>query len=57
MIRITQVILGFKKKYLANLFANCPELVHELHDGLFEIPEEIANYYKNKYNYFYLKNM
>lgn len=50
MIRVTQGILGFKEKYLANLFADCPELVKRMKDGFFETPEEMAEFYNLKCN-------
>jgi hypothetical protein len=50
MIRVTQGILGFKKKHLANLFSDCPELVEKMYDGYFEIPEEMAEFYKEECN-------
>lgn len=45
MIRVTQGILGFKKKYLANLFSDCPELIDKMVDNFFETPEEMAEFY------------
>lgn len=50
MVRVTQGILGFKKKYLANLFADCPDLVNRMDEGFFKTPEEMANYYNEKCN-------
>lgn len=50
MIRVTQGILGFKKKYLANLFSDCPDLVDLMKEGFFESPEEMAEYYNEKCN-------
>lgn len=47
MIRVTQGILGFKKKYLRNLFSDCLELVDKMMDDIFETPEEIANFYNS----------
>jgi len=50
LIRVTQGILGFKSKYLANLFADCPELVKRMRAGLFESPLEMADYYNGYCN-------
>ncbi|WMN12787.1 hypothetical protein QYS49_34610 [Marivirga salinae] len=50
MIRVTQGILGFKKKYLANLFVDCPELVKRMNEGFFETPEEMAVFYNLRCN-------
>ncbi|MGM0581415.1 MAG: hypothetical protein ACQETL_12085 [Bacteroidota bacterium] len=50
MIRATQGILGFKKKYLANLFADCPDLVNKMKDGFFDTSEEMAEYYNDSCN-------
>lgn len=50
MIRVTQGILGFKKKYLANLFSDCPELVNRINYNTFEIPEQIAQFYNKECN-------
>lgn len=48
MIRATQGILGFKKKHLANLFSDCPELVEKMYDNYFKIPEEMAAFYNEE---------
>jgi hypothetical protein len=48
MIRVTQGIFGFKKKHLANLFSDCPELVEKMYDGYFEVPEQIAAFYNQE---------
>jgi hypothetical protein len=45
MIRVTQGILGFKEKYLANLFSDCPLLVNKMKDNFFESPEQMAVFY------------
>ncbi|HET8861228.1 hypothetical protein [Marivirga sp.] len=50
LIRVTQGILGFKKKYLANLFTDCSELVNRMYDGYFDIPEEMAEFYNSNCN-------
>jgi len=50
LIRVTQGVLGFKKKHLANLFADCPDLVRRLNNNLFETPEEMANFYNSNCN-------
>ncbi|WP_296618362.1 hypothetical protein [Marivirga sp.] len=50
MIRVTQGIFGFKKKHLANLFADCPELVVKMKHRFFETPEEMANFYNLECN-------
>ena len=47
MIRVTQGILGFKKKYLANLFSDCPDLVDKMMDEFFATPEEMAKFYNS----------
>jgi len=48
MIRVTQGILGFKEKYLANLFADCPELVKRMQEDFFNTPEQMAKFYNTK---------
>lgn len=50
MIRVTQGILGFKIKYLSNLFSDCPSLVILMKEGFFKTPEEMAKYYNEKCN-------
>jgi hypothetical protein len=50
MVRVTQGIFGFKKKHLANLFSDCPELIKRMNDVFFQTPEEMAEFYNLKCN-------
>jgi hypothetical protein len=45
MIRVTQGILGFKEKYLTNLFSDCPALIKQMENDFFETPEQMALFY------------
>jgi hypothetical protein len=45
MIRVTQGILGFKEKYLTNLFSDCPALIKQMQNDFFETPEQMALFY------------
>ena len=48
-VRVTQGILGLKKKRLAEYFQDCPELVFKIENGEIKYPVEIANFYnRNK---------
>ncbi len=51
LIRVTQGILGFKKKYLSNLFSDCPELVNRMHENYFEFTENMAVFYNENCQY------
>jgi len=43
--RVTQGILGLKKKRLAEYFQDCPELISKIESGELKEPVEIANFY------------
>ncbi|WKK79305.2 hypothetical protein [Marivirga arenosa] len=50
MVRVTQGVLGFKKKLLRNFFSDCPSIVEKIDNGDFEVPEQIALYYNSSCN-------
>ncbi len=45
LVRVTQGILGLKKKSLAVYFQDCPELVYKIENGELKDPVEIAKFY------------
>lgn len=46
-VRVTQGILGLKKKRLAEYFQDCPGLVYKIESGELKDPVEIANFYNS----------
>ena len=51
LVRVTQGILGLKKKSLVVYFQDCPELVYKIENGELKDPVEIAKFY-NKWKVF-----
>lgn len=45
LVRVTQGILGLKKKSLVVYFQDCPELVYKIENGELNDPVEIAKFY------------
>ena len=48
LVRVTQGILGFKKKKLSTLFSDCPDLLKCMYHGGFSSPEQMALFYNSK---------
>ena len=46
-VRVTQGILGLKKKRLTEYFRDCPELIYKIENGELKDPVEIANFYNH----------
>ena len=46
-VRVTQGILGLKKKRLAEYFQDCPGLVYKIESGELKDPVEIVNFYNS----------
>jgi hypothetical protein len=47
LVRVTQGILGLKKKRLSEYFSDCPELVEKINNGELKTPTEILNFYND----------
>ena len=47
LVRVTQGILGLKKKRLTEYFSDCPELVEKITNDELKTPIEILNFYNN----------
>lgn len=47
MVRVTQGILGLKKKALTEYFSDCPELVRKIEDKEIRTPEDVMASYGN----------
>ncbi len=46
-VRVTQGILGLKKKRLAEYFQDCPELIYKIENGEIRDPIKIAKFYNS----------
>jgi hypothetical protein len=46
-VRVTQGVLGLKKKILERCFEDCPELMEKIHNKELCLPAEIARFYND----------
>jgi hypothetical protein len=46
-VRVTQGVLGLKKKRLERYFEDCPELMEKIHSKELRLPAEIARFYND----------